>query len=58
MNDSMVSSLLPHVSAVTTFVEAALAGGGRVLVHGNVGCSGSAALVIAYVMHDRGWNAK
>ncbi|XP_037069509.1 serine/threonine/tyrosine-interacting protein B-like [Pollicipes pollicipes] len=42
--------VLSHVAPVSAFLDEALCSGGRALVHGNLGISLSAALVVAYVM--------
>ena len=42
--------VLSHVPRVTAFLDEALCSGGRALVHGNLGVSLSAALIVAYVM--------
>uniref|UniRef100_A0A1B6FE77 Tyrosine-protein phosphatase domain-containing protein n=1 Tax=Cuerna arida TaxID=1464854 RepID=A0A1B6FE77_9HEMI len=48
--DSPTENIIQHIPEVKRFIDECLAGGGKVLIHGNGGISRSAALVIGYVM--------
>ena len=48
----MLGELLKHVSRVNAFIRSAIDSGGAVLVHGNIGATRSACLVMAYVMEE------
>lgn len=48
--DSSTENILVHFPMVQAFIDQALAGNGRVLLHGNAGISRSGALLIAYIM--------
>ena len=48
--DSPEQRVLSQVPRVAAFLDDALCSGGRALVHGNLGVSLSAALIVAYVM--------
>ena len=48
----MLGELLKHVSRVNAFIRGAIDGGGAVLVHGNIGATRSACLVMAYCMEE------
>ena len=51
--------ILPLYGKVNEFIDNAInVEGGKVLVHGNCGVNTSAAFVIAYVMHVKGWTAE
>ncbi|XP_050727627.1 serine/threonine/tyrosine-interacting protein B-like isoform X1 [Eriocheir sinensis] len=53
MADNLTQNLISHVAECRTFIDECLASGGKCLVHGNLGISRSAALVVAYVMEKR-----
>jgi len=50
MADTWTQNLISHLSECQSFIEECLSSGGKCLVHGNLGISRSAAVVIAYVM--------
>lgn len=50
--ESEFESVLPLVNQLLTFVNQAMAEGGRVLIHGNCGSCRSAALTCGYLMHE------
>ncbi|XP_059087756.1 serine/threonine/tyrosine-interacting protein B-like [Tigriopus californicus] len=50
--ESEFESVLPLVSKLHTFINEAMAQGGRVLIHGNCGSCRSAALACGYLMHE------
>eukprot|EP00730_Choanoeca_flexa_P004700 TRINITY_DN11776_c0_g1_i3.p1 TRINITY_DN11776_c0_g1~~TRINITY_DN11776_c0_g1_i3.p1 ORF type:complete len:216 (+),score=23.57 TRINITY_DN11776_c0_g1_i3:1114-1761(+) len=54
LGDGDFDNLLPLIEPFTSFLEQALATGGRVLVHDNVGISQGASLIIAYLMKKHG----
>ncbi|XP_066969714.1 serine/threonine/tyrosine-interacting protein B-like [Macrobrachium rosenbergii] len=53
MADSCLENLISHISECRDFIDECLAAGGKCLVHGNLGISRSAAVVIAYVMEKK-----
>eukprot|EP00039_Didymoeca_costata_P025095 m.12316 g.12316 ORF g.12316 m.12316 type:complete len:280 (+) comp4634_c0_seq1:262-1101(+) len=50
LRDGSTESIIPHFPRVRDFLDAALAAGGRVLLHGNAGISRSGALLVSYMM--------
>ncbi|TPX68330.1 hypothetical protein SpCBS45565_g03202 [Spizellomyces sp. 'palustris'] len=51
-------TLAPHIPTAIKFINQAITQGHPVLVHCSQGVSRSAAIVIAYVMWERGWNVR
>jgi serine/threonine/tyrosine-interacting-like protein 1 len=55
LDDDSSAQLLPEFPAAVRFIGAAIADGGRVLVHCNLGVSRSSTVVIAFLMYTRRW---
>ena len=53
VDDETTENLLREFSSTTQFITDALAGGGRILAHCNLGMSRSSTIVVAYLMHSR-----
>lgn len=58
LDSQMYGELLKHVIKVNAFIRGAIDGGGAVLVHGNIGATRSACLVMAYCMDELGMESK
>lgn len=58
LDSQMYGELLKHVVKVNVFIRDAIDGGGAVLVHGNIGATRSACLVMAYCMDELGTDSK
>ena len=52
LDSQMYGELLKHAVKVNAFIRDAIDGGGAVLVHGNIGATRSACLVMAYCMDE------
>jgi serine/threonine/tyrosine-interacting protein len=52
LSDGATESIIPHFPRVREFLKAALAAGGRVLMHGNAGISRSGALLVSFMMEQ------
>lgn len=55
LEDDTSSNLLKELPNAVEFISNAIAGGGRVLVHCNLGVSRSATVTIAFLMHSNKW---
>jgi len=58
LDSQMYGELLKHVIKVNAFIRGAIDNGGAVLVHGNIGATRSACLVMAYCMDELGIDSK
>ena len=58
LDSQMYGELLKHVIKVNAFIREAIDGGGSVLVHGNIGATRSACLVMAYCMDELAMDSK
>ena len=58
LDSQMYGELLKHVIKVNAFIRDAIDGGGAVLVHGTIGATRSACLVMAYCMDELGMESK
>ena len=54
ISDGNTESIIPHFPRVREFLKAALAAGGRILMHGNAGISRSGALLVSFMMEQYG----
>ncbi|XP_063217785.1 serine/threonine/tyrosine-interacting protein-like isoform X2 [Bacillus rossius redtenbacheri] len=54
IRDTVTENIIQYFPKVRKFVDESIAANGKTLVHGNAGCSRSAALVLAYVMEKYG----
>lgn len=54
LSDGNTESIIPHFPQVRDFLKAALAAGGKVLMHGNAGISRGGALLVSFMMEQYG----
>ena len=54
LSDGNTESIIPHFPEVRDFLKAALAAGGKVLMHGNAGISRGGALLVSFMMEQYG----
>ncbi|XP_076048617.1 serine/threonine/tyrosine-interacting protein-like [Oratosquilla oratoria] len=58
MADSWTQNLISHLPACRNFIDECLETGGKVLIHGNLGISRSAAVVLGYIMEKKSMTFK
>jgi len=56
LDDTSSSNISEHFERTLQFIEEARAASSKVLVHCAMGISRSSSVVIAYLMHERGWS--